>query len=328
MGDDWVPLTHEILCQCLSKIELAVGGGGFAFTHLDCSSKELTDLGNKVQDYKQLRTVVLSENKLSDITAVTQLPHLLTLRATGNQVAKAGCLQEAALPWCQSLDLSKNKLVSLPPLRSLGRLRFANFSENEIASLEDFGGHEALEDLDLQSNQLVSLKGLGPLPKLRRLVLTGNQLTSLEGLDVATLTKLDLSGNQLASLEHIGGAPCVTELNISGNQLPGPGEDESLPEIRRLGLEAPKLKTVMLAGNPFADTLGDGLKVEMVVYAPQLKTVEGEPVTEEDFQAAKAREVELEAKAKEVAAALAAAKAEEEAAAAAAAAEEAGEGGE
>ena len=29
---------------CLSQIQLAVGGSGFAFTKLDCSNKELADL--------------------------------------------------------------------------------------------------------------------------------------------------------------------------------------------------------------------------------------------------------------------------------------------
>merc|ERR1719436_1940805 len=97
---DFAPLTHDVLCQCLSQIELIAGGGDFAFARLDCSGRELTDLGNKVEDYKQLKHVVLSSNKLTDISKIAQLPHVLTLNADNNEVTSLACLAEnPTLPW-------------------------------------------------------------------------------------------------------------------------------------------------------------------------------------------------------------------------------------
>eukprot|EP00933_Yihiella_yeosuensis_P083901 TRINITY_DN98203_c0_g1_i1.p1 TRINITY_DN98203_c0_g1~~TRINITY_DN98203_c0_g1_i1.p1 ORF type:complete len:316 (-),score=91.28 TRINITY_DN98203_c0_g1_i1:215-1162(-) len=308
---DFVPLTHEILSQSLSQIERAAAGG-FAFTRLDCSNKELTDLGNKVEDYAQLRHVILSQNKLNNIEAVTRLPHLLTLQLDNNEVNSLQCLESASLPWCQRIDLSTNKLASLPSLKALGRLRFACFSGNEITSLEGFGDHPALEELQLQENQLTSFKGLGRLERLKRLVASSNQIATLDGLDAPILTKLELSKNQLVSLEHIGGAANVVELDIGENQLSA--EDPKLPELRRLGSECKALTTLTIAGNS-----GD-LRIEAVVAMPQLQVIDGEPVSAEDREAAVAKDEEL----------VEAIKAAEEAAAAAAAeaAAAAAEGGE
>lgn len=309
---DFVPLTHEILSQNLSQIDRAVGGG-FAFTKLDCSNKELTDLGNKVENYTQLRHIILSNNKLNNIDAVTKLPHLLTLQLDNNEVNQLEALQEAELPWCQRIDLTVNKLSSVVSLAALGRLRFACFATNEITSLEGFGDHPVLEELQLQENQLTSLKGLGCLKSLRSLVVSSNQLTSLEGLDAPVLKKLDVSKNQLAALEHLDKAPACEELDVSENQLSA--EDPNLPELKRLAGEK-MLHSLSISGNT-----GD-LRIEVVVVPPQIQTIDGEPVTEEDREAAVAKAEELAdaVKAKAEADEAARIAAEEEAAAAAAAA--------
>jgi len=287
---EFQPLTHDILCECLSQIKQVVDGG-FAFTRLDCSNKELTNLGNKVEDYKQLQHIVLSSNKLNDISAVTKLPHLLTLQVDSNEVTSLECMQAAELPWCQRLNLSSNKLDTVLPLAALTRLRFLNLSTNAITSLEGFGGHEALEVLELQENQLTTLKGMGTLGSLKRLSISGNQLTSLEGLSAPCLDSLDVSKNQLASLAHVGGAPLLTTLNLQENQFDA--EDPQLPELRRLGTDTPQLRSLLLAGNPMADTYGDSTKIEALVFAPQLRRVEDEDLTKEDRDAAKERAQEL-----------------------------------
>lgn len=291
MAEDWQPLSHLILKDCLKDIDLCVGGGGFAFTKLDCSNKEITDLGNKVDAYKQLRHVVLSQNKITDLTAVMKMPHLLTLQADENAVDKLDCVEGSELPWCQRLDLSKNKLTKLPSLLPFERLRFAKFAENEIVSLEGFGDQPVIEVLELQGNQLTSLVGMGCLKSLRHLVLDSNQLTSLEGLNAPTLAKLDLGNNALESLAFINGAPECTELILAGCKLSG--EDIQMPELKRLAIDTPKLETITLSGNPLFDVLGEAVKAEVLARVPQVKTVEGEAVTDEDRDASVVRAEEL-----------------------------------
>lgn len=285
--EDFVPLTSNILADSLSQIEAVIGGGGFAFIHLNCCSKGLTNLGNKVHRYKHLRHVDMSQNKLKETTAVMCLPHLLTLNAEHNLIEAFGT-HDIDLPVCQKLNLSHNSLRAVPPLSDLRQLRFARFSHNNIASLHGFGGHPTIELLDLTGNKITTLRGLGKLDNLEHLMLAHNALTSLEGLNVPSLVKLDLEGNQLQSLEHIGGAATCTEINLKDNKINiYNGEEASpdvpiLPEVDRIGIELLSLRILQIAGNPFVDAFGDNARLEVILRVPAVKTVDGKIVMAED----------------------------------------------
>lgn len=289
-------MSHAILKDCLKDIQTIVGGGGFAFTKLDCSNKEITSLGNKVGTYKQLQHIVLSQNKIEDLTEVMKMPHLLTLQADENKVKKLECAANSELPWVQRLDLSKNELTQLPSLISFERLRFAKFAENTISSLEGFGDHPVLEVLELQGNQLTSLVGMGCLESLRHLNLESNELTSLEGLDAPNLDTLNLGSNALETLAFIKGAPTCRDLNLTGCKLSG--EDIQMPELKRLADETPALEKINLSGNPCFEVVSgcENVKAEVLARIPQISIlvgVEVEEVTEEDRETAQTRAEEL-----------------------------------
>ena len=110
--------------------------------------------------------------------------------------------------------------------------------------------------------------------------------------------------------------PQLEVLNLSSNKLAAKDCIFALAKY-------PTLREVDFSGNPFADELADGLKMELLVEVPELKllkTVGEDEVTEDDVNAAKeTREERIKAKRE----------AEEEAARAAAeAAANAAEGGE
>jgi len=332
-AEDFAPLTQEKLSAGLSEIKPLVGGGGYAFTRLDCKEKGLNHLGNKLEDCSHLRYINLSTNQISDITAVSKLKHLLSLQADNNAINSIDCLAIGAteedpgtdLPWCQRMDLSSNKLTALPSLAALGRLRFLRLETNEIASLDAFGGHPTIEELEVQGNKLTSFQGLGCCAKLRILDASGNAIESLKGLDAPSLTKLNVSKNSLATLEHISGAPALVDVDISGNKLESEVPDSLPTEFQRIGSDLPCLRILAMADNGVGS-----LKSELIICAPQVTVIDAEPVVADDRGAAderheeikKAEEARQEA-AREAEAEAARLKAEEEAAAAEAAAAEA-----
>eukprot|EP00401_Gymnodinium_catenatum_P079857 CAMPEP_0117514864 /NCGR_PEP_ID=MMETSP0784-20121206/30285_1 /TAXON_ID=39447 /ORGANISM="" /LENGTH=329 /DNA_ID=CAMNT_0005310665 /DNA_START=27 /DNA_END=1016 /DNA_ORIENTATION=+ len=312
MAEDFAPLTGQILSEGLSEILPVCGGGGFAFTKLDCSERDppLNHLGNKLEDCEYLRHVVLSRNEITDLVAVSRLPRLLSLQADKNKIISIDCLatepedgSENAgtnLPWCQQIDLSENKLTALPSLRLLERLRFLKLAGNEIASLETFGAHPSLEELVLQGNKLTHLRGLGPCHALQLLDVSENELQSLEGLDAPVLTRLDAHANQLETLAHIDGAASCIELDLGNNKLIAPEADTMPKDFIMLGNTLHSLTTLVIEGNPVA-----GNKDLVVYCVPQLVQVDGAAITQEerDEYAARGKEVEEAEAAREKAAA-------------------------
>lgn len=287
MGDaeGWKPLSHEIICECLSLIERTVAGSGYAFTKLNCSEKELTDLGNKVQAYTNLKYVTVSKNQITSLEPVSKLPHVLQIAANENKITQQGitCMLQADLPWCQHLDLSINALTGVVPLNKLGRLRVLDLQQNQIASLESFDGHENIEVLKLQQNQLQSLEGLGKMEKLKKLFISENQISSLKGLDAENLEDLDASKNELASLDFIEGAANILRLNISDNKLQG---DDNMPEISKLDSRLLSLQEITASGNPLYDTYSGtepkGAQTEILLVLPRIQKIDGEAVADED----------------------------------------------
>eukprot|EP00746_Dinoflagellata_sp_MGD_P160783 gnl/MRDRNA2_/MRDRNA2_87692_c0_seq1.p1 gnl/MRDRNA2_/MRDRNA2_87692_c0~~gnl/MRDRNA2_/MRDRNA2_87692_c0_seq1.p1 ORF type:complete len:425 (+),score=121.43 gnl/MRDRNA2_/MRDRNA2_87692_c0_seq1:73-1275(+) len=281
--DGWTPLSHEILCKSLSLIDKTVEGSGYVFTKLDCSEKELTHLGNKVQEYKHLKYVTLSKNQVEDLEPVSKLPHCLCLVASENKINQDGikCMVEADLPFCQVVDLSMNQLTGVFSFSALARLRVLDLQENQIASLEGFDGHKNIEILKLQKNQLETLQGLGSLPKLQKLFVSENKLTSLEGLAAETLEELDASQNQLASMDFVDGAPNIRTLNITGNQYAG---DDDLPEFKKVATTLPILETLLVASNPLCDTFPEPRK-EILLVVPGLQKIDDKNVDNEEREA-------------------------------------------
>eukprot|EP00927_Polykrikos_kofoidii_P055375 TRINITY_DN49646_c0_g1_i1.p1 TRINITY_DN49646_c0_g1~~TRINITY_DN49646_c0_g1_i1.p1 ORF type:complete len:333 (+),score=77.24 TRINITY_DN49646_c0_g1_i1:56-1054(+) len=319
--EGFVPLTAQLLRSGLSEIVPVVGGGGFAFSTLNCSSKDINHLGNKLEECYHLRHIILSNNQITDITAVSRLNHLLSLKVDANAVASLDCLTDEGteeemgtdLPWCQRLDLASNKIVTLPSLKLLPRLRFLRLESNEIASLEHFGGHPAIEELELQGNKLTGLIGLGRFDTLRVLKLAGNSIETLEGLDAPVLDTLDMNGNVLTHFQHIEGAAALTVFDVSNNQLPAPETADSLPaEFQHLGCALPQLRTLSVSGCPVSS-----LKLELIICVPQVTMIDGAEITDEERAESTGRLKEIE----EAEKVRAREKAEAEAAAAAEAAE-------
>jgi hypothetical protein len=283
MAEGWTPLSHEILCKSLSLIDKTVEGSGYVFTKLDCSEKELTHLGNKVQDYTHLKYVTLSKNQVEDLEPVSKLPHCLCLVASENKINQDGikCMVEANLPFCQVVDLSINQLTGVFAFSALARLRILDLQENQIASLEGFDGHQNIEVLKLQKNQLETLEGLGSLPKLQKLFVSENKLTSLKGLEAETLEELDASQNQLTSMDFVEGAPSMRTLNVTGNQYSG---DDDLPEFLKLATSLPILETLLVASNPLCDTFPEPRK-EILLVVPGLQKIDDTKVDDEERKA-------------------------------------------
>lgn len=139
--------------------------------------------------------------------------------------------------------------------------------------------------LELRKNKLTSCSGLMAMPMLTELYLNENELTSMEGLrDLACLRKLDLNANKFTKIDDtLPTLPCLEYLDIGANLIEAPADGG----ISQLESFASTLKTLIVAGNPFADALADGVKKEVLLTIPGIEKVNDEDITPEDHEACK-----------------------------------------
>jgi flagellar biosynthesis GTPase FlhF len=118
-------------------------------------------------------------------------------------------------------------------------------------------------------------------------------ITDLTGLHAlpkdAKLTKLILHHNLISDLSALSSdiVPNLVELDLTRNKIRDP---KQLPKLMLL----PKLKNVILRGNPFAVGLDDNYRVEILSFARTLQRIDGKRVTEEELQQAAERKEQRE----------------------------------
>ena len=157
-------------------------------------------------------------------------------------------LSRAAAAQAPSLDLSACNLASLAEHRArldqLRALRHLDVSRNQISSLRPIRGLPALETVKCSGNLLKVLDGLEDCPALAAITAADNMIAALADLRAHTkLRTLNLRGNALVSIaalpHHLPAA--LHTLDVANNDLGNLSDlryASSLMELRRLDLRA------------------------------------------------------------------------------------------
>ena len=126
-------LTQETINENLSQIDTTSDGNTCAFTTLFLEEKEIEVLGDAIKNYLHLRNINLNKNQLTSLNELQSLPNLLTLTCFENQIEDISFLSQSSHHFLQVVNLSQNKIKSLPLLTS-PLLRHLILNENEIDS--------------------------------------------------------------------------------------------------------------------------------------------------------------------------------------------------
>ena len=250
--------------------------GLIQLAYLDLSGNRLTRWPPGLEQIPVLSHLDLSDNRLTTLPSAGFRPRWSTVVDTVHvdgvgwsagllfdklvDLAKhgtAGLLSPGSS--LKVLDLSGNRLTSLPP--AIGRLRpeRLDLSDNQLTNLPPsigrlrppawfafFHGAEPHLTLDLSGNRLTDLPPeLGRIADLVQLDLSDNRLTDLPAalFQLDRLHTLNLSGNQLGTVPPaIGNLTTLVHLGLGGNQLTAlPPELGQLPQLYSLDLSGNRL---------------------------------------------------------------------------------------
>ncbi|KAM9388201.1 leucine-rich repeat-containing protein 23 [Phaethornis superciliosus] len=267
------PLTEEVLKEGLSLLCRTGDGLAHAYVKFEAKLKDLTDI-SLLECFIHLRYVDLSENKLKDLSPLSNLTQLLWLKVDGNLLTSA-CMQE--LPYLQIISFAQNRIKDMEGITHplLANLSLKGNKIQKLLSLSH-GQLFSLQILELRGNKIERTAGLN-LPKLKDLYLAQNAIQSLEGLEgLGQLTTLHLRDNQLETLDGFcSSMKCLQYLNLRSNRI------SNLKEVAKLQV-LPNLQTLVLLDNPCSDE--QNYRIEVLILLPNLQRLDKE-LFEEDEQA-------------------------------------------
>nr|XP_020025822.1 leucine-rich repeat-containing protein 57 isoform X2 [Castor canadensis] len=195
----------------------------------------------------------------------------------------------------RTIDLSNNKIESLPPLQ-IGKftlLKSLSLNNNKLTVLPaELCNLKKLETLSLNNNHLRELPStFGQLSALKTLSLSGNQLGALppQLCSLRHLDVVDLSKNQIRSIPDTVGELQAIELNLNQNQISQISVKISCcPRLKVLRLEENCLELSMLPQSILSDSQICLLAVEGNLFEiKKLRELEGYDKYMERFTATK-----------------------------------------
>ncbi len=197
-----------------------------AVTVLDCSSRNITDLGG-IECFPALDTLICSNNQLTTLD-VSKNTALRYLDCTSNQLTAlilAGAPAPSAAPATRADE----------PAAGDAALTYLNCSNNQLTGL-DVSGYPLLQTLYCQNNQLTSLD-VSRNPVLGTLFFRSNQIAEIDVRENPLLFYLDCMANRLTALD-VSRNPKLETLDFTQNQ------------ISRIDVSAnPELKVFHFTGN-------------------------------------------------------------------------------
>ncbi|MEY8762579.1 MULTISPECIES: leucine-rich repeat domain-containing protein [Clostridium] len=230
--------------------------------YLDLSNNPINDDLEGLEGLTNLQTLLLNKNfqwgtddKISDISALSNLKDLTTLDLSYNQISDISSL--SGLKNLQSLNLQNNKVSNITPLKDyLSALKLLDLMGNQITDISGLEGLSALTTLNLCGNEIEKideadeLKGLTSLTDLN---LNGNKLVDISGLsELESLKSLELNDNPISDITPLSGLTGLQSLSLSNTQLDNIDVLENLTNLQLLDLRqgnGKKLKNISALSN-------------------------------------------------------------------------------
>ena len=118
------------------------------------------------------------------------------------------------------LSLDNNKIENIEPIKGLTHLTNLGLNTNKIDNIEILRGLTNLTYLGLDSNKIDNIESLKKLINLTDLYLNSNKIENIEPLrELTNLISLYLNSNKIENIEPIRGLTNLTDLRLNSNKI-------------------------------------------------------------------------------------------------------------
>eukprot|EP00177_Eucheuma_denticulatum_P003799 GFKZ01006863.1.p1 GENE.GFKZ01006863.1~~GFKZ01006863.1.p1 ORF type:complete len:452 (+),score=66.72 GFKZ01006863.1:252-1607(+) len=297
-AEEWIDRTNEPLREIGNGYELTP-----TLRSLFLTNNRISEINN-LEECVSLRELVLRQNAICRITGLNNCPQLEELDLYMNQIdhVPADCF--AANPNLKRVDLSFNQLRSLVdfPSPNLSNIEELFLIGNKIKEIRGLTAMPKIVMLELGDNRLRKIERLEPLTSLHGLWLGRNKITRIEGLLTLTqLRRLSIQSNRIQVIEGLDHLIHLEELYLSHNGISSMDGIEKLSNLLVLDLgvnfiehihhvdKLPLLKEFWINGNK----LTSFEELNLLRKCPQLETVylEGNPLASDPNYEVKTLEI-------------------------------------
>ncbi|EGT48404.1 hypothetical protein CAEBREN_28510 [Caenorhabditis brenneri] len=184
--------------------------------------------GNRLQAFKNLEVLDVSNNALYALPSLKDLPNLKQVRVDGNLISKIETLAFSNNPNLQLISIQNNNIVQISrnAFDSLDKLVVLLIGNNSISKIERgmFDGMKNLQQLSIRNNTLTTLDASSfvQLPHLTTLDLGHNRIQTIEEGSFDKLAKLfwlDLSNNEISGFQSNVFKKKISNILLDGNKL-------------------------------------------------------------------------------------------------------------
>lgn len=185
--------------------EVLIGGEYYSadLTFLDLSGKGLydEDLDNLIYMTK-LERIELSDNNLSDISILRNIPSLTEIDANNNYISDISFLKD--LPNMEIVVMNNNMINDISVFRNFSTIKKIWMCDNFIDDISYIAKNKRMTELGFNNCKIGDLSAVKEMSKLQMLHAAYCGITDISPLsDCTSLTELNLSGNDISDYSPI-----------------------------------------------------------------------------------------------------------------------------
>ncbi|MBQ8973009.1 MAG: leucine-rich repeat domain-containing protein [Clostridia bacterium] len=183
-----------------------------------------------------VKTLVLKNQGLTDISSLSMCPNLEELYIDGNAIEDISSL--LMMKQLRVLRAEDNAITDISALASLERLEEVNLKNNRVSDISALRGSQNLKSLTLDGNPITDISALNVLTGLLKLSLRNTSPADFSTLSSLTqLESLDLSYSGISDLSALRELTSLRYLYLQSNTISDVSPLANLSRLRTLNLE-------------------------------------------------------------------------------------------